>query len=86
LATAFDGSEALIPKSQLFGQDYSVSKSDAYWISKWILEQKDIQYSSKKEATFDSVTRKEVPSWTITKHAPEEIKPVENNTINDLKK
>jgi hypothetical protein len=30
---------------------------------------KDIQYSSKKEATFDSVTRKEVPSWTITKHA-----------------
>jgi hypothetical protein len=27
-----------------------------------------------------------VPSWTITKHAPEEIKPVENNTINDLKK
>jgi hypothetical protein len=35
----FDGSEALI-QSQLFGQDYSVSKSDAYWISKWILEQK----------------------------------------------
>jgi hypothetical protein len=29
---------------------------------------KDI-HSSKKEATFDSVTRKEVPSWTITKHA-----------------
>jgi hypothetical protein len=27
-------------KSQLFKQDYSVSKSDAYWISKWILEQK----------------------------------------------
>jgi hypothetical protein len=36
---------------------------------------KDIQYSSKKEATFDSVTRKEVPSWTIR---TEEIKPVEN--------
>jgi hypothetical protein len=55
------------------------------WISKWILEQKTSNILLKKEA-FDSVTRKEVPSWTITKHAPEEIKPVENNTINDLKK
>ena len=31
-ATAFDGSTAIIPKSQVFGQDYDVQKSDAYWI------------------------------------------------------
>ena len=85
-ATAFDGSEALIPKSQVFGQDYSVQKSDAYWISEWILKQKELQYSSKKQATFDSVTRKEVPVWIIEKHEPTKIEPLENNTINELKR
>lgn len=38
----------IIPKSQFFGQDYAVQKSDAYWISEWILEQKNITYSNKK--------------------------------------
>ena len=85
-ATAFDGSEALIPKSQVFGQDYSVSKSEAYWISAWILEQKSLQYSRKKEATFDSVTRKEVPVWIVEKHEPTKIDPLENNTIAALKR
>ena len=63
LATAFDGSEALIPKSQVFGQDYSVSKSEAYWISEWILKQKDLQYSGKKLATFDSVELVVLTMW-----------------------
>ncbi|MCB6095937.1 hypothetical protein [Flavobacterium psychrophilum] len=85
-AIAFDGSEALIPKSQVFGQDYGVSKSEAYWISAWILEQKSIQYSRKKQATFDSDTRKEVPVWTVEKNEPIKIKPLENNTIKELKK
>ena len=48
VATAFDGSEAVIPKSQVFGMDHEVNKSDAYWISCWILEQKKLQYSAKK--------------------------------------
>ena len=85
-AVAFDGSEALIPKSQVFGQDYSVQKSEAYWISDWILKQKSIQYSGKKQATFDSVTRKELPTWIVTKHTPEVIEPLENNTIKELKR
>lgn len=85
-ATAFDGSEALIPKSQVFGQDYNVSKSEAYWISEWILKQKSLQYSSKKQAWFDSITRKEVPTWTIEKHEPAKIDPLENNTIKELKR
>ena len=50
------------------------------------LQQKSLQYSRKKEATFDSVTRKEVPTWTIEKHIPEAIKPIENNTIKELKR
>lgn len=85
-ATAFDGSEALIPKSQVFGQDYSVTKSEAYWISQWILKQKELQYSGKKEAWFDSVTRKMMPTYKIEKHTPERVEPVENNTIQELKK
>ena len=47
-ATTFDGSEAIIPKSQVFGQDYEVNKSEAYFISAWILEKKDLQYSRQK--------------------------------------
>ncbi|MNY82532.1 hypothetical protein D3C86_2246970 [compost metagenome] len=63
-----------------------MSKSEAYWISEWILKQKSLQYSSKKQATFDSITRKEVPTWTVEKHAPKKIEPLENNTINELKR
>jgi len=86
LAAAFDGSEALIPKSQVFGQDYSVQKSDAYWISEWILKQKSLQYSCKKQAYFDTVTRKEVPHYVVTKHTPEPKEAIDNNTINELKR
>lgn len=85
-ASAFDGSEALIPKSQVFGQDYSVTKSEAYWISEWILKQKSLQYSGKKKAWFDSVTRKMMPTYKIEKHTPERVEPVESNTIKKLKK
>jgi hypothetical protein len=85
-ASAFDGSEALIPKSQVFGQDYSVTKSEAYWISEWILRQKSLQYSCKKEAWFDSVTKKMLPTYKIEKHTPDRVEPVKNNTIQDIKK
>lgn len=38
-ATAFDGSSDIIPASQVFGHDYEVMKSDAYWISAWIMKE-----------------------------------------------
>lgn len=69
-AICFDGSEDLIPASQVFGQDYDVQKSDAYWISSWILERKNIQYSTKKEAWFWNDSRKMAPTYTIEKHTP----------------
>ena len=77
-AVAFDGSEAILPKSQVFGRDLDVAKSDAYWISAWILEKKPLQYSSKKEAYFDSESRKQLPSVTIDKHIPIKRGYVEN--------
>lgn len=53
LARSFDGSEAIIPKSQIFGRDYEVIKNEAYWIAEWILKKKKIQYSSKKVQWFN---------------------------------
>lgn len=72
-AVAFDGSTAIIPKSQIFGPDYDVCKSEAYWISAWILEQKELQYSTRKEAYFNSETGKMLPTYIISKHTPEKI-------------
>jgi nitrate reductase alpha subunit len=72
-ARSFDGREALIPASQVYGQDLEVSKSEAWWITAWILEKKNIQYSSKKEAHFYTDTGKRAPDVEIVVHVPEKI-------------
>jgi hypothetical protein len=84
-ATAFDGSSDIIPASQVFGMDYEVQKSDAYWISAWILEKKSIQYSGKKQAWFDENGHR-LPTYTIERHTPDKVSPKENNEIQDLKR
>jgi hypothetical protein len=85
-AVGFDGSTAIIPKSQVFGQDYDVMKSEAFWISEWILEKKSIQYSTKKVAWFDRDSKKMIPTFITKKHVPDKVVPVENNEIKELKK
>lgn len=70
VATSFDGSEDVLPKSQVFGQDYDVQKSDAYWIAAWILEKKNIQYSGKKRAWLDKNTGKILPDIEYKHHVP----------------
>jgi hypothetical protein len=82
-ACAFDGSEAILPKSQVFGQDYDVMKSDAYWIASWILEKKNLQYSSKKEAWFDE-NGNMLPTYHIEKHKPERVEPQNTEPHADL--
>jgi len=84
-AVAFDGSSDVIPASQVFGQDWDVQKSDAYWISAWILEKKSIQYSGKKQAWFDENGHM-MPTYTIERHTPEKKEAVTSNEINDLKR
>lgn len=84
-ATAFDGSSDIIPASQVFGRDYEVTKSEAYWISAWILEKKSIQYSGKKQAWFDE-NGHQLPTYTIERHQPEKREAKENNEIKSLKK
>lgn len=87
-ATAFDGSTAIIPKSQVFGRDYEVQKSEAYWISCWILKQKELQYSTKKESVFNLNKNKVERNYDvhIEFHRPQIITPLDNNIIDHLKK
>lgn len=75
----FDGSEAVIPKSQVFGPDFGVSKCEAYWISDWILGKKQLQYSNKKEGWYNPDKRTVEPSVKIVveKHIPTRIEPKE---------
>ena len=82
---SFDGSEDIIPVSQVFGPDYEVQKCEAYWISAWILEKKSIQWSDKKEAWFDENGNR-LPDYTIERHKPAKVEAKENNEINQLKK
>lgn len=84
-ATAFDGSQDIIPASQVFGQDYDITKSESYWISAWILEKKSIQYSCKKQAWFDE-NGHQLPTYTIERHQPEKREAKENNEIETLKR
>ena len=83
-ATAFDCTSDIIPASQVFGRDYEVQKSDAYWISAWILGKKNIQYSGKKQAWFDE-NGIQLPTYTIERHTPEKLTPKESNIIDELK-
>lgn len=85
-ATAFDGSSDIIPASQVFGHDYDVQKSDAYWISAWILDKKSLQYSTKKEAWFDSESGRMLPTYTVERHKPTKIKKTEVEPIKELQK
>lgn len=89
-ATAYDGSTAIIPASQVMGQDYEVSKSEAYWISAWILKRKNLQYSKNKSAWFKTKSKEDKrmvkEDVIIRKHNPIIIQPIDNNIINDLKR
>ncbi len=71
-ACGFDGSEDIIPKSQVFGKDFEVRKSDSYWIAAWLLEKKQLQYSSKKWTMFTK-DGKNVGRIEFSHHIPEKI-------------
>lgn len=77
-AIDFNGNEDLIPKSQVFGDDDSSNKSEAYWISEWILEKKKITFSRKICAWHDSETQIMKPhiEITIEKHIPIKLEPI----------
>lgn len=79
LAEDWQGNKDLIPESQIFGQDWEVLKSDAYWISCWILEKKKISFSIKKCAWIDNDNFKVYPNIEVAHHIPKEIEPIKRN-------
>lgn len=83
-AVSFDGREALIPASQVYGQDHEVSKCEAWWITAWILEKKDLQYSTKKEAHFYTDTGKRAPDVEYITHVPDAIAAQQTEPDNEL--
>lgn len=85
-ATCFDGTTDIIPKSQVYGRDWDVAKSEAWWISAWILEKKNLQYSTKKSACFDRETGKMLPVIMVEKHQPEKVEALGSNIIDELRK
>lgn len=87
-AISFDGSVDIIPKSQVFAFDNDIQKSDAYWISEWILKKKDLQYSDKKIAWFNHSTGRIEPHITtiVEKHVPEKIENIDVLPIKKLER
>lgn len=82
---SFDGSEDIVPASQVFGPDYDVAKCEAYWIAAWILPKKNIQWSAKKEAWFDEKGNR-LPDYIVEQHRPEKVEAKDSNEITQLKK
>lgn len=78
-ATAFDGSSCILPKSCVKAMDYEVQKSAAYWIAAWILKQKDLQYSCKKQGWYNPATGIVEPPFNtiIEKHIPAKVDAVQ---------
>ena len=74
-AHSYDGSEDILPKSCVFGQDYEVLKSDAYWIAAWVLP--------KKQAWFDE-NGKRLPTYSSVHHKPSSVAPLSDNSIDSL--
>lgn len=84
LAISYNGAENILPKSQVRGRDYTPKKSTAYWISAWILEKKNVQFSSKKKAWLDSESGKVFPDIVYTHHVPEKVVKIKENYDDSL--
>lgn len=86
LAEDFNANKAIIPKSQVYESDLSALKSQAYWISAWILEKKSLQYSTKKVGWYNTQFGKIEPNITILKEiiTPERIQAIESEPDESL--
>ena len=87
-ATAFDGSTALVPMSQVFNTDRDVENSDAWWIAAWFIEKPELtlQVSRKKIGWFDRESGRMLPNYTVERHVPEPKEAVERGPIPELRK
>lgn len=79
---SFNGMVDILPASQIYGID-TETKGLSYWVSAWILEKKNIQYSDKKKCFFDERGNK-YPFVEIKHHVPQKYSVV-NNYIAELR-
>lgn len=85
-ATDFNGNSDVLPKSQVFGQDFEVQNSDAYWVAEWILQTKKLTYGS-KFSYFDKFQADGYSGGQIEAkvHVPESKEPVTAEIPSELK-
>jgi hypothetical protein len=80
-AIAYDGSEAILPKSQVIKP---ADEEDSWWITCWIMDQKNLQHSKKNMAWIDTKTMQVQPVVTVVTHVPKSINPIDNDPDSDL--
>ena len=80
----FNGHSDIIPISQIYGDDFNVIKSEALWISAWLLEQKNITYSRKKYRWFDKETGRMLPTIKVEHHVPSQLPITESKPDDEL--
>ena len=88
MAQDFAGNEAILPKSAVFNQDQEVSSSEAFWLAAWILEVKNLQYSTKKAGWYNPTTFQIEPHFetVVEKHVPEKSEALPSQPLNNLLK
>jgi hypothetical protein len=84
----FDGSSDIFPLSCIFGMDCDREKTRSLWVAAWILEKKELQYSTKKPGWFNPATDIVEPniSVTVEKHVPVKVEPVNTQPHAELTK
>ena len=73
MAEDWQGNTAILPKSQYFGIDHEVQKSDAYWIAAWILEKEELNYSKNKVGFYNHTKGYIEPPIEVIKVVPEKV-------------
>lgn len=81
-AVAHDGTTAILPKSQVIMP--SLQHENGYWISCWIMDQKELQHSKKTVAWVNPGTFKVKYEVITEHHVPVTIAPTNNNPDESL--
>lgn len=79
--TDYNGNSDYFPQSTVV-----IGYCNEVYIKKWILSQKSITYTAKKEYVFVGDQIREKINVVVTEHVPEKVAPVDNNTIKRLKR
>jgi hypothetical protein len=75
LITLWSGQQVFIPKSHVFGNDHEENKSEAHWISEWILNKKQVPIPDRRAGWYNHAIGRIEPcfSTTIEHHTPKKI-------------